>query len=183
MEKEGLIGESLRMIESARDELKKYYEDKDPTHVRQASEKGWSAVALTTDYLFARLGVIEYVQSRIPERSKSWHLFTHERRALLRELGKHIDAVKELETKFGYFAYNLHGWGFYEGAIEADELKEMLSEVEEYVNMIREILPELERRKGELYPILIKRLEARWKVDEELAKQRQKLMEKYLKGS
>ncbi|MCC6019609.1 MAG: hypothetical protein LM601_11290, partial [Candidatus Verstraetearchaeota archaeon] len=81
------------------------------------------------------------------------------------------------------FAYNLHGWGFYEGAIEADELKEMLSEVEEYVNMIREILPELEKRKEELYQILIKRLEARWKVDEELAKQRQKLMEKYLKGS
>jgi hypothetical protein len=49
--------------------------------------------------------------------------------------------------------------------------------------MIREILPELEKRKEELYQILIKRLEARWKVDEELAKQRQKLMEKYLKGS
>jgi hypothetical protein len=183
MEKEGLIGESLRMIGSARDELKKYYEDRDPTHIRQASEKGWSAVALTTDYLFARLGVIEYVQSRIPERSKSWHLFTHERRALLRELRKHIDAARELETKFGYFAYNLHAWGFYEGAIDVDDLKEMLSEVEEYVNEIRGILPELERRKEELYPILIKGLEARWKTDEELARQRQKLMEKYLKDS
>lgn len=183
MGEESLIGEAYGMVESAFDELREYEKDRDLKHIREASEKGWSAVVLVTDYLFGRLGVIEFIQSTVPDRKERWGLYTHERRVLLKELQRHVEVVKEkgMAKSFESFGFSPHAWGFYEGAIEFDDLKEELSEVRSYIDAIKDILPELERRKDELCPILIRRLEARWKADRELAKQRERLMKKWLK--
>lgn len=175
---EGLFAEAHRMLESALTELEEYLKDRDPVHMRQASEKGWSTIVLVTDYMFARLGIIRYIKSITPE---GRGLYTHERRVLLDELKRRVEAVKEkrLRERFGFFGYDLHAWGFYEGAIDLEGLRDRLHEVKEYMDDIGETLPELEKRKEELFHALKEKLEVRIKIEEELRKLREELARKY----
>lgn len=88
-------------------------------------EKGWGAVVQSTNALFERKGF-----EKLPK--------SHRDRRLLLELEKRDKDVEELHIVDRVMARDhvLHMRGFYNGDIDADEVRENFAKVREYIEEI-----------------------------------------------
>ncbi len=124
------LTDASKALAYSKDEYEKYLKTRDAFLLRDVSEKAWLAVVLATDVLLISYGF---------KRPESYR----ERRSILRELASKVSKVKELGLidRLGARGYYLHILGFHEGALDEEDVKEELKNVEEYLKLIEELLP------------------------------------------
>jgi hypothetical protein len=122
-------GEKLALaedfLEGAWDELRKYESTKDERFLREACEKGWGAVAQALKAVnpnIKRHADFGKTAIKLAKEYKDEEIFRCE------AIGEH-----------------LHRAGFYEGLLDAEEIKYGLSAVEDFLKLIDKVLDSREK--------------------------------------
>lgn len=115
------IAESI--LELAREEARRGYDEADDRRIRDAAEKAWLAATQATDHAMQARG-------QRPEPGPGAHQNRHE---FLEAVGR-----RDLSEKLGYFSDRLHGGCFYEGRCPARSTMEViLKEVDQFVEAVK----------------------------------------------
>jgi hypothetical protein len=124
------VREDIKSIERFLVEGKEYITKGDPV---QASEKLYKAVEDCIKLLAERHELLEYEKA---ERDGRWrsYLLAQAARGLAGDLGR-----KEIEDAW-LRAFNIHVWGFHEGKLDVEYIKQDVPYVEWLVNYVKESL-------------------------------------------
>ncbi len=111
------------VLELAREEARRGYEEKDERRVRDAAEKAWLAATQATNSAMEARG-------QTPSPGRGAH---QDRYEFLHAIGR-----RDLARDLAYFSENLHGGCFYEGRCPTKATMDMiLQEVDQYIETIK----------------------------------------------